>query len=237
MVPLVVPEINGEVLKDTTSGLIANPNCSTIIALLPLAALHRTFGLEKVLLSTYQAVSGAGGSALREFALQLRQALKGKKTTHAVLPKPIHDNLIPWIGPEDPSGYCEEESKIAFESQKILDLPTLKISATTVRVPIRRCHSMAIWVRLKNVADLADVHNALAQTPGVVLADPPPCPAEVEGSDSVHVGRIRKDLDDERSYWLWVVSDQLRKGAALNAVQVVEKLHEFDKIHHEGDWE
>lgn len=229
-VPLVVPEINGHCLEDAPRGLIANPNCSTIIALLPLAALHSVPGIEKALISTYQAVSGAGGAALRELETQMRRVLEGQPPEHEVLPRVIHRNLIPWIGDVGSDGYCEEERKIAFESRKILDEPDLAISATTVRVPVRRCHSMTIWVRLRAPLETEELKERLRRAPGVRLADTPPCPADLEGTDHASVGRIRRDPNEERAFWMWVVADQLRKGAALNAVQIMEKLIEYGRI-------
>jgi aspartate-semialdehyde dehydrogenase len=229
-VPLVVPEINGRVLEKSTSRLIANPNCSTIIALFPLAALHRKIGLERVLLSTYQAVSGAGDRALHELLDQTRGVGEGEAPIHRVLPRPILFNVIPWIGALDDSGFCEEETKIAYEGRRILGLPSLKISATTVRVPVRRCHSIALWARFSKPVDLEEVKAALADSPGLTLSDPPPCPAELEGTDDVHVGRIRMDPDEAEACWMWVVADQLRRGAALNALLIAEKLHALGKL-------
>lgn len=223
-VPLVVPEINGRLLEGYTDRIVANPNCSTIIALLPLAALHRAFVLERVLASTYQAVSGAGAAALAELELQTRARAAGELPANAVLPRPILHNLIPWIGEEDPSGFCTEERKMREESRKILDLPDLPLSATTVRVPVRRCHALSVWVRLRRAASPEAVGRALASAPGVRLEAAPPCPAEVEGTDLVHVGRLRPDPDEARAFWFFAVSDQLRKGAALNAVQIAERL-------------
>ncbi len=221
---LVVPEINGRILAECPDRLIANPNCSTIIALLPLAALHREFGLERVLATTFQAVSGAGGAALEELMSQTNDVAEGREPEARVLARPIIHNLIPWIGAINGSGFCVEEEKMSFESRKILDHADLKISATTVRVPVPRCHSMAIWARLGRSADLDSVRAALASADGVVVSDEPPCPAEAAGRDPVYVGRIRPDPDDRCAYWFWAVSDQLRKGAALNAIQIAEEL-------------
>ena len=163
-------------------------------------------------------MSGAGGAALEELA--------GRAKGKSVLPRPILHNLIPWIGETGEDGFCEEETKIAFESRKILALEHLKISATTVRVPVRRCHSLSLWVRLDQEADRAEVEQALREAPGVELLEPPPCPVEKEGTDPVYVGRVRRDPDDRKAWWLWAVSDQLRKGAALNAVQIAERIDE-----------
>ncbi|MFH2000561.1 MAG: aspartate-semialdehyde dehydrogenase [Planctomycetota bacterium] len=223
---LIIPEINGHLLKGHGNRLIANPNCSTIAALMPLAGLQKAFGLDRVLVSSYQAVSGAGGAALDELMAQTRGAAQGIEPVPRVFPRSIVHNLIPWIGDVDETGFCEEERKIAFESRKILSLPKLKISATTVRVPVRRCHSLSIWVRLNCAADEAGVRSVLDQAPGVVLSDAPPSPASHEGADPVYVGRVRKDPDEPNAFWLWVVSDQLRKGAALNAIQIAEMIHE-----------
>jgi aspartate-semialdehyde dehydrogenase len=225
-IPLIVPEINGRLLRNHAGRIIANPNCSTIAALMPLAALERAFGLEQVLVSTYQAVSGAGASALAELEAQTRAAAEGREPESHALPRRIVHNLIPWIGEVDDSGFCEEERKIAFESRKILDRPDLKISATTVRVPVKRCHSISIWCRLARRVTLEEVRGHLDGAPGVALAEAPPGPAECEGRDPVTVGRVRRDPDDDRAFWLWAVSDQLRKGAALNAIQIAEWFHE-----------
>lgn len=221
---LIVPEINGRLLVDLENRLIANPNCSTIIALLPLAALHRKFGLERVLVTTFQAVSGAGGAALRELTTQTCDVAAGREPEAQVFARPIIHNLIPWIGEIDETGFCVEEEKMAFESRKILDCADLKISSTTVRVPVPRCHSMAIWTRLDRPADADALRATLASAPGVVAAAEPPCPAEAVGRDAVYAGRIRLDPDDSRAFWFWAVSDQLRKGAALNAIQIAEEL-------------
>ncbi len=223
-VPLVVPEINGDVLRNSPSNLIANPNCSTIIALLPLAELQNVFGLSKVLVTTFQAVSGAGGAALEEMDEQVKTAYEGTEARVSSFPRPIIHNLIPWIGDVDGSGFCEEEIKIAFESRKILGLPALDISATTVRVPVRRCHSMSIWARLETEADSETVKSALMAAPGIRVPDKPPCPAETENTDPVFVGRIRRDPCDKKAFWMWAVSDQLRKGASLNAIQIAETI-------------
>jgi aspartate-semialdehyde dehydrogenase len=225
-VPLIVPEINGHLLRDYKGRIIANPNCSTIAALMPLAALEKAFGLERVLVSTYQAVSGAGASALAELQNQTRAAAEGRDLKPQALPRRIVHNLIPWIGDADESGFCEEERKIAFESRKILERPDLNISATTVRVAVMRCHSISLWFRLRQHAALDAVLERLDNAPGVVLAESPPSPAECEGIDPVVVGRVRMDPDEERAFWLWAVSDQLRKGAALNALQIAEWIHE-----------
>ncbi|MBU0754789.1 MAG: aspartate-semialdehyde dehydrogenase [Planctomycetes bacterium] len=228
-IPLVVPEINGHLLDGYQGRLIANPNCSTIAALLPLAALHRAFGLERVLVSTYQAVSGAGAAALEELENQTRSCAAGEPVVSRVLPKRIVYNLIPWIGEKDESGFCEEEQKIAFESRKILSLPALKISATTVRVPVRRCHSLSIWVRLSQAPDRESILAAFSAASGVVVTEAPPCPGDYEGTDPVYVSRLRRDPDEKKAFWFWAVSDQLRKGAALNAIQIAERIYETRK--------
>ncbi len=221
---LIVPEINGRLLAERENRLIANPNCSTIIALLPLTALHREFGLERVLVTTFQAVSGAGGAALDELTAQTRAVAAGRKPEAQVFARPIIHNLIPSIGAIDKTGFCVEEEKMAFESRKILDCADLKISSTTVRVPVPRCHSMAIWTRLNKTTHVDAVRATLASAPGVIVAEEAPCPADAAGRDAVYVGRIRPDPDDSRAFWLWAVSDQLRKGAALNAIQIAEEL-------------
>ena len=231
---LVVPEINGNLLDTVKPRIIANPNCSTIIALMPLAALDRAFGLERALVTTYQAVSGAGRSALDELNAQTRAAAEGRIPEARVFSRPIVHNLIPVIGDEDASGFTTEELKVTKEGRKILGRPDLPISATAVRVPVKRCHSMAIWVRLAGDATREAFIARLKEAPGVDVPDTPPGPADLAGRDPVFVGRIRKDPHEARSFWFWAVSDQLRKGAALNAIQIGEELLARNRVEGAG---
>ena len=235
-VPLVVPEVNAEDLE-SHKGIIANPNCSTIIIDLVLAPLYRAAGLKRVVLSTYQAVSGAGIKAMHELEEQVKDYATGKQATAQVLPVssapkhyPIAFNLIPQIDLFEDAGYTKEEWKMIRETQKLLHLPELKITATTVRVPVLRCHAISANVELEQKLSVAEVQEILSQAAGVSVLDDPsqqlyPMPIELSGCDAVFVGRIREDNSSATGINLWVVGDQIRKGAALNAVQIAEELH------------
>lgn len=232
-VPLIVPEVNGEALRAWVEerrgaataghgGIIANPNCTTIVLLLPLAALQRAFGLEEVVVSTYQAVSGAGKGALDELLGQARAFSRGEPESWSHYDRPIFLNVIPKIG--DWSGNdCFEEVKVVRETRRILGLPRLPVYATTVRVPVERCHSESVFARLRWPVGEAEVRSALAAAPGVALEDLP-TPRERVRREEVFVGRIRVGPEDPRVVRMWVVSDQLWKGAALNAIQIAEQL-------------
>ena len=226
-VPLVVPEVNPHRIARPPRGIIANPNCSTIQMLVALKPLHDAAGLEHVVVSTYQAISGKGARAVDEFDRQ-RQALdRGEEPPMAVLPGVLAGNLLSdWK--HDPSGYSEEELKMIEESRKILELPGLRVSPTCVRVPVRNAHSESVWARFARPITREEALAHLARAEGVVLDDSVgpgrhPQPRLVSGGDPVHVGRVRQDRDDPRALSLWVVGDNLRKGAALNAVQVAER--------------
>lgn len=223
LVPLVVPEVNGEVLAAGDSRLIANPNCSTIILLLPLAALHRRFGLKEVIVSTYQAVSGAGKAAMDDLIGQTRAFVAGEPESCNFYDQPIFMNLIPQIGAWTDNGDCIEERKMRLEAWRILGDDSFPIYATTVRVPVERCHSESVFVRLKNGTSHQEVADLFAAAPGIVLHDLP-TPRELARREDVFVGRIRVDRDDSTLVRFWVVSDQLWKGAALNAIQIGEQL-------------
>ena len=216
-VPLVVPEVNGA----TAAGkkLLANPNCSTIPVALALAPIDREFGLAWVSVSTYQSVSGAGRDAVEELQAQL----DGEEGT-TVLPRRIAGNVIPEIGAFGPDGSCGEEQKIAAELRKILARPDLPVSATTVRVPVSIGHSESVAFGTLRPVTRDRVRDVLAQAPGVSFEDGPryATPLEVAGTDRVAVGRLRPDSAHENAWLLWVVSDNLRKGAATNAVQIAE---------------
>ena len=212
-VPLVVPEVNAEALEDH-EGLIANANCSTIQMVVTLAPLAREFGLEKVVVSTYQAVSGSGRSGV--------DALENGRED--VYPKPIAGNAIPLIGSLGGDGYSTEETKMREESRKILGLPDLKVFATTVRVPVHTGHSESVYVETQREATLAQVLNVLREAPGVEFSGDAaayPTPLEVAGEPGTHVGRVRVEGNIIQ---YWSVADNLLKGAATNAVQIAESL-------------
>ena len=227
-VPLVVPEVNGEDVRKHR-GIIANPNCATIQALVALAPLHREAGLEYLSAVTYQSVSGTGSAAVAELQEGARAVLEGREGTPSVYPHPIAFNLLPHIGAFDDQGVSEEEWKMVRESRKILHLPDLAVSSTTVRVPVFRGHGEALVAQFREDLSPERAREILADAPGVQLADDPargvyPLPREAEGTDPVYVGRIRRDTGLPRALALWVVSDNLLKGAALNAVQIAETL-------------
>lgn len=223
-IPLVVPEVNGHRLPK--SGIVANPNCSTIQMLLALKPLHELAGLEHVVVSTYQAISGKGARAVDEFEKQQAAIAAGQEPPVSILPGVLAGNLLSDWKHED-SGFSEEELKIVAESRKILELPSLRLSPTCVRVPVRNAHSQSVWARFRRPVTRDEALAALRKAPGVVVDDRigpglHPQPRQVSGGDVVAVGRVRRDLDDPQALSLWVVGDNLRKGAALNAVQVAE---------------
>lgn len=225
-VPLVVPEINPEDTADN-EGIIANPNCATIQALMVLAPLHRAARLEYFSVVTFQAVSGTGHAAVEELSSASSQALLGESPVSSVYPKPISFNVLPHIGPFDEEGVSEEEWKMIRESRKILHIPSLAVSVTTTRVPVFRGHSEAIVARFEQNLSPQEAKALLKEAPGVCVVETPeeapyPTPLEASGTDPVYVGRIRVDKGMERALDLWVVADNLRKGAALNAVQIAE---------------
>lgn len=229
-VPLVVPEINPEALEGHR-GIIANPNCSTAIALMALAPLHLAFGLERVFAATYQAVSGSGAAALAELDAQTRAWVAGEEPVVSEYPHPIAFNLLPHVDRFLDDGYTKEEMKMLHESRKILGLPSLKVSTTCVRVPVRRAHSIALHAEFSQPVEVAVARAAIEAFPGVELVDEPannryPMPLTSSGKELCAVGRIRKDLAFENGLALWAVGDQLWKGAALNAVQIAETLVE-----------
>ncbi len=226
-VPLVVPEVNGDLLESSSTRLIANPNCTTIIMLVALAPIERRYGLQEIVVSTYQAVSGAGWRALEEMYAQARQFASGEPLRFEFYDRPILFNLIPWIGELDGEGWCREERKMLDETRKILGRPDLRVCATTVRVPVERCHSESIWVRLREQADPRELRTLLQEAPGVEM-DELPTPDRVSETFTVRVGRIR--ATGERGIALWVVGDQLWKGAALNAIQIAERLIEAGRL-------
>lgn len=237
---LLIPEVNGELLekrlKDVSAlrpreRILSGPNCSTSQMVLALKPLQDRWGLKRVVVSTYQSTSGAGASAMEELANQTRHVLNGEKSPLApkAFSHPIAFNCIPHIGGFKESGYTSEEEKMIQETRKLLGLPDLKITATTVRVPTFSCHAESVNIECERPFDLDEVKSALAKQPGVVVQDDPasalyPMGEGAAGRDPVFVGRIRRDHSVDNGLNLWVVSDNLRKGAALNAVQIGERL-------------
>ncbi|MEM5004188.1 aspartate-semialdehyde dehydrogenase [Priestia megaterium] len=235
-VPLVVPEVNEDALH-AHNGIIANPNCSTIQMVAALQPLRETYGLSKVLVSTYQAVSGAGAAAINELKEQAKAILEEKEFTAEILPVggdkkhyQIAFNAIPQIDKFQDNGFTFEEMKMINETKKIMNMPELPVAATCVRLPVVTGHSESVYIEIeKDGVTVADVKNLLADAPGIVLQDDPenqvyPMPADCVGKRDVFVGRIRKDLDRDNGFHMWIVSDNLLKGAAWNSVQIAESL-------------
>lgn len=228
-VPLVVPEINGGVLG-ASDMIVANPNCSTIQMLLPLAPLHRRWGIRRIVVSTYQSVSGTGYKALAQ--MEAERAGRQWGEYPAVYPHPIDLNILPHIDDFLDSGYTKEEMKMVNETHKILADPGIAVSPTTVRVPVTGGHSESVNVELSRDFDLSEVRSVIASTPGCVLQDDPsaavyPMPLYAQGRDEVFVGRIRRDPTVPYGLSLWCVADNLRKGAAVNAVQIAQLLLQY----------
>ena len=227
-VPLVIPEVNPHHLKKH-KGFIANPNCSTIQMVMALFPLHKEFTLKRVIVSTYQAVSGTGRKAVEELENQINAYVKGEEIKKEVYPYQIAFNVIPQIGnlSEKFKGYFTEEEKMIKETRKILEMPELKISATCVRVPVFNSHCESITAQFEKELSLERVREILKNSPGIRVIDKPedslyPIPIIASGKDEVFVGRIRKNPALENSIDMWVVSDNIRKGAALNAIQIAE---------------
>ncbi len=223
-VPLVVPEINPEDAK-THRGILANPNCSTIITLTAISGLCRIRRVEHILASTYQAVSGAGAGG----PVELENQVTGSDPSCRVFPYPIAYNLIPQIGDHQEAGYTSEEMKLLYESRKILHLPQLLVSCTCVRVPVVRSHCISAALLLDRPLSVPEAQAAIAAAPGCKLVDDLaqkqyPMPLDASGQDLVYVGRIRQDLTRKNGLCLWCSADQLRKGAATNAVQIAQLL-------------
>jgi aspartate-semialdehyde dehydrogenase len=232
-VPLVVPEANPTAV-DGHKGIIASPNCATIGVVVPLAPLHRRFGLERMIVSTYQATSGAGRGGVEELDEQARKMMgevealgRREAMTHApdaqVFVAPIAFNVIPLVGSVRPGGATGEELKMQLETQKILDLPDLEVFATCVRVPTVVGHGASVHARFRQPLDADQARELLAESPGVELSDVP-TPLASAGTDACFVGRLKADPFDSRSLGFFTVSDNLRKGAALNSVQIAELL-------------
>ncbi len=227
-IPLVVPEINGEDAK-SNSGIIANPNCSTIITAMAVGALNRLSPIESMVACTYQAVSGAGQGGLEELEHQMDALARGEKCVAKVFPTQIALNVIPFIGSMLDNLYTDEEMKMQNEGRKILHLPELRVTCTCVRVPVMRSHSIAVTVRTKEKITVAEANEAIRAFPGCRLIEDCegrcyPTPLDTSGQDLVWVGRVREDLTQENALTLWCCGDQIRKGAASNAVQILKYL-------------
>ncbi|MFJ7696552.1 aspartate-semialdehyde dehydrogenase [Lysinibacillus fusiformis] len=236
-VPLVVPEVNrGDLAKH--KGIIANPNCSTIQMVAALEPIRKAFGLTKVLVSTYQAVSGAGISAIEELKTQSTNWEAGRDVEANILPSgsdkrhyPIARNVIPQIDKFTDNGFTYEEMKMINETKKIMHAPELKVAATCVRVPVVSGHSESVYIEVEKETSIQEIFDVLRNAPGVVLQDDIatqtyPMPIYAEGEDATFVGRIRQDLDNKKGFHLWIVSDNLLKGAALNSIQIAEAMLE-----------
>jgi len=227
-VPLVIPEINGEDVRKH-HGLIANPNCTTAVALMAIYPLHRAFGVRRVFAASYQAVSGSGGRAIEELRHQVELAAQDRQLTPQVYPHPIAFNVLPHIDVFLESGYTKEEMKMQNEGRKIMHLPEFRASVTCVRVPVYRAHSVAVSAEFERKVSVEQAREVLAKAPGLELVDEPqsnryPMPLNVAGKDNCEVGRVRIDCAFENGLSFWVCGDQLLKGAALNAVQIAELL-------------
>ncbi len=225
-VPLVIPEINPEALRNH-KGIIANPNCSTAVALMGVWPLHRKFGLKRLIMATYQSVTGAGTEGARELEAQVIAHARGTELQRMVFPRQIAFNVIPQVDTFGPNGYTGEETKMMLESRKIMGLPQLPVSATCVRVPVVRAHSVAVNAEFEQPVSVAEAREAVASFPGAQLVDEPsrgeyPTPLDFSGKVKCGVGRIRLDTALSNGLAFWVSGDNLWKGAALNALQVAE---------------
>ena len=229
-VPLVVPEINPKQAFEH-QGLIANPNCSTIQMVVALNPIHRAANIHRVVVSTYQAVSGAGASAMEELKQQLRAWANDEPMKQEVFPTQIAFNLFPHIDVFQDNGYTKEEMKMVHETRKIMNAPNMQISATCVRVPVLRAHSEAVWVETEKPLSESEARELFEEEPGIVVQDEResggyPTPWHITETQETYVGRIRKDISHPNGLTFWVVADQLYKGAALNAIQIAEVLHQ-----------
>lgn len=228
-VPLVVPEVNPEAIKEHKKGIIANPNCSTIQAMLPLKPLHDKYTIKRIVYSTYQAVSGSGVKGVED----LEEGIKGNPT--GFYPHQISYNCLPHIDVFLENGYTKEEMKMVNETRKIFGDDSIRITATTVRVPVKNGHSESINLEFEKEFDLDELKEAMAAQEGVIVMDDPannvyPTAVECAGNDEVFVGRIRRDFSVDNGVNLWVVADNIRKGAATNAVQIAEKAMEMGLV-------
>lgn len=227
-VPLVVPEVNAADALNTPRNIIANPNCTTAQLVVALKAINDLSPITKVHVATYQAASGAGAAAMQELEEQQRQLVNGEQPTINKFAYQLAYNLIPQVDVFTENGYTKEEMKMYHETRKIMH-SDIEVSATCVRVPVMRAHSEAIWLETERPISVAEAREAFEKADGVVVIDNPtnkeyPMPLDLSGKDPVYVGRIRKDLTNDKGLSFWSVSDQIRKGAALNAVQIAEYL-------------
>lgn len=226
-VPLVVPEVNGDDAFNTPRNIIANPNCTTIQMVVALKPINDLSPIKRVHVATYQAASGAGAAAMDELVKQYEQIRNGEEVTIEKFAYQLAYNVIPQVDVFMPDGYTKEEMKMFNETRKIMHSPEIKVSATCVRVPVMRAHSEAIWVETEKPLELDTVRNAFENAEGLVVIDEPaekkyPMPLHSAGCDPVYVGRLRKDLADPNGLTFWIVGDQIKKGAALNAVQIAQ---------------
>jgi aspartate-semialdehyde dehydrogenase len=225
-VPLVVPEVNAADCHVCKRSIIANPNCTTILMVVPLAAIERLSHIVRVRAASYQSASGAGAAAMQELKTQLQQSLKGEKIIAEKFRHPLAFNLIPHIDAFADEDYTKEELKMFHETRKIMH-SNIEVSATCVRVPVMRAHSEALWIETQEELSIEKVRHALSNADGVALCDniaacQYPMPLYAAGKDSIYVGRIRRDISCSKGITLWLSGDQIRKGAALNAVQIAE---------------
>ncbi|GAB2822349.1 aspartate-semialdehyde dehydrogenase [Actinocorallia aurea] len=238
-VPLVVPEVNPDAAKARPKGIISNPNCTTLSMIVALGALHRRWGLEQLVVASYQAASGAGQEGIDTLYAQIEKIAGNRELgqragdvraivgSEGPFPAPLALNVVPWAGSLKDGGWSSEELKVRNESRKILGLPGLKVSATCVRVPVITTHSLAVHAVFGSEVDQREAQAVLAAAPGVVLSDNPeayefPTPNDVVGTDPTWVGRVRRALDDPKALDLFLCGDNLRKGAALNTAQIAE---------------
>lgn len=227
-VPLVVPEVNAADAKNTPRNVIANPNCTTIMMVVALKAIEDLAHIKRVHVATYQAASGAGATGMAELEQQVKEVVKGKPATVNKFQYQLAMNIIPQVDVFTDNDYTKEEMKMYNETQKIMH-SDIQVSATCVRIPVMRSHSESIWCELEKPVTPAEAREAFAKAEGVVLMDNPaekeyPMPLFLAGKDPVHVGRVRSDLSNPNGLTFWLVSDQIKKGAALNAVQIAEYL-------------
>ena len=227
-VPLVVPECNAEDALNRPHGIIANPNCTTIMMVVCLQPLEKLSHIKRIRVASYQSASGAGAAAMAELQQQYKEILENQPITVKKFPHQLAYNVIPQIDVFQPNDYTKEEMKMFYETQKIMHTDA-KCSATCVRVSSLRSHSESVWIETEEPISVEDARKALAAAPGVTLRDDPanlvyPMPLETAGLDDVYVGRIRKDIADDNGLTFWLSGDQIRKGAALNAVQIAEYL-------------
>lgn len=233
-VPLVVPEVNPEDALNRPRNIIANPNCTTILMVVALKAIEELSPIKRIHVSTYQAASGAGAAAMDELFTQYKQVLAGEEATVDKFAYQLAFNLIPQIDVFTENGYTKEEMKMYHETRKIMHTD-IQVSATCVRVPALRAHSESIWLETECPVSVSEAREAFSKAEGLVLQDNPaakdyPMPLFLSGKDPVYVGRIRKDLANENGLTFWLVGDQIKKGAALNAVQIAEYLYKNNKL-------